>query len=61
MLKVGDTAPDVTLGWAVVFERLRASRALRIMRIIAIPLYILGIILSTLHQSGLGALFLLAK
>lgn len=43
----------------VVFERLQAEEPLRMMRRIAIPLYILGIILSTLHQSSLGALFLI--
>lgn len=43
----------------VVFERLQAEQPLRMIRRIAIPLYILGIILSTLHQSSLGALFLI--
>ncbi|MCK4304107.1 MAG: Ni/Fe-hydrogenase cytochrome b subunit [Candidatus Eisenbacteria sp.] len=43
----------------VVFEGLRAEAPLRMMRRIAIPLYIVGIILSTLHQSSLGSLFLI--
>ncbi len=43
----------------VVFEGLRFERALKVMKAVAIPLYILGIILSTLHQSSLGSLFLI--
>lgn len=44
----------------VVFEKLRAQRALKILRAITLPLVILGMCLSTLHQSSLGALFLIA-
>ena len=43
----------------VVFERLRMGRALRILRGISIPLVIAGVILSTLHQSSLGSLYLI--
>ncbi|MBD3162298.1 MAG: Ni/Fe-hydrogenase cytochrome b subunit [Candidatus Eisenbacteria bacterium] len=43
----------------VVFERFRASRALKVMRVVAVPLYILGVILSTLHQSSLGSMMLI--
>jgi Ni/Fe-hydrogenase subunit HybB-like protein len=43
----------------VVFERLRLARAMRILRGIAIPLVIVGVILSTLHQSSLGSLYLI--
>jgi Ni/Fe-hydrogenase subunit HybB-like protein len=43
----------------VVFERFRFQRALNIMKTISIPLVILGVILSTLHQSSLGSLYLI--
>ncbi len=43
----------------VVLERLHWNRALAWMRIILIPLVILGVILSTLHQSSLGSLYLI--
>ena len=43
----------------VVFEGLNAEEPLRILKRIKIPLYITGIILSTLHQSSLGSLFLI--
>lgn len=43
----------------VVFERLRLEKALRIQRAISIPLVIAGVILSTLHQSSLGSLYLI--
>lgn len=43
----------------MVFERLGWARALRIQHAIVIPLVILGVILSTLHQSSLGALYLI--
>jgi Ni/Fe-hydrogenase subunit HybB-like protein len=43
----------------VVFERLRFPRAVRILRAISIPLVIAGVILSTLHQSSLGSLYLI--
>jgi len=43
----------------VVFERLRLEKALRIQRAISIPLVIVGVLLSTLHQSSLGSLYLI--
>lgn len=43
----------------IVFERFRMEKAMRIIHGIALPLYILGIILSTLHQSSLGSLYLI--
>src|SRR5271169_5515315 len=43
----------------VVLERFHLDRALKVMRIALIPLVILGVILSTLHQSSLGSLFLI--
>jgi Ni/Fe-hydrogenase subunit HybB-like protein len=43
----------------IVFERLDLERARRIVRAISVPLVIVGVILSTLHQSSLGSLFLI--
>ena len=43
----------------VVFERFNLQRPLMIIRKITIPLVILGVVLSTLHQSSLGSLFLI--
>lgn len=43
----------------IVFERLRYEKPLRILRMISVPLFILGVILSTLHQSSLGSLYLI--
>jgi Ni/Fe-hydrogenase subunit HybB-like protein len=43
----------------VVFERLRLERARRILRAISVPIVIAGVILSTLHQSSLGSLYLI--
>ncbi len=43
----------------VVFERLRLERPRRILRGISIPLVIAGVMLSTLHQSSLGSLYLI--
>jgi len=43
----------------LLFERLKMQAALRFIRKLTIPLVITGIVLSTLHQSSLGALFLL--
>ena len=43
----------------IVFERLRMGRALRILHAVGIPIVILGVILSTLHQSSLGTLYLI--
>ena len=44
----------------VVFEKFKIQWALKIMRAITIPLVILGMCLSTLHQSSLGTLFVIA-
>jgi Ni/Fe-hydrogenase subunit HybB-like protein len=43
----------------VIFERLRMERPLKILHAISIPLVIAGVILSTLHQSSLGSLYLI--
>ncbi len=43
----------------IVLERLKLRKALKVMRTILIPLVILGVILSTLHQSSLGTLYLI--
>jgi Ni/Fe-hydrogenase subunit HybB-like protein len=43
----------------LVFEKLRMERPLRIIHFIQIPLVIAGVILSTLHQSSLGSLYLI--
>ena len=43
----------------VVFERLRMQKALKLLQTITIPLVIAGVLLSTLHQSSLGSLFLI--
>lgn len=43
----------------IVLERFHLVRALQVMRISLIPLVILGVILSTLHQSSLGSLYLI--
>ncbi len=43
----------------MVFERLRLHRPLRILHALTVPLVILGVILSTLHQSSLGSLYLI--
>ena len=43
----------------IVFERLRLQRALRFMRRILIIFIIAGVILSTVHQSSLGSLFVM--
>jgi len=42
-----------------VFERLRMQKALKNLQAITVPLVILGVLLSTLHQSSLGSLFLI--
>lgn len=44
-----------------LFERLRWRRLLGLFRLVLIPLVMTGIILSTLHQSSLGGLYLIAK
>ena len=43
-----------------LFERLRWKRVWRITHAITLPLVILGILLSTMHQSSLGSLWLIA-
>jgi Ni/Fe-hydrogenase subunit HybB-like protein len=43
----------------IVFERLRMERPLRILHAVGIPIVIVGVILSTLHQSSLGTLYLI--
>jgi len=43
----------------MVFEKLGWERAVRIQHAITLPLVILGVILSTLHQSSLGSLYLI--
>lgn len=43
----------------VVFERFHWQKALQRVRAVSIPLVILGVILSTLHQSSLGSLYLI--
>jgi Ni/Fe-hydrogenase subunit HybB-like protein len=43
----------------VVFERFNLQRPLKIIHAITIPLVVLGVLLSTLHQSSLGSLFLI--
>jgi Ni/Fe-hydrogenase subunit HybB-like protein len=42
----------------VIFERLNLQWPLKIVRAITLPLVVVGVILSTLHQSSLGSLFL---
>jgi Ni/Fe-hydrogenase subunit HybB-like protein len=43
----------------IVFEKFRLEKPLKIIKSITIPLVILGVVLSTLHQSSLGSLFLI--
>jgi Ni/Fe-hydrogenase subunit HybB-like protein len=43
----------------IVFERLQMEKPLRILHAVGIPIVILGVILSTLHQSSLGTLYLI--
>ncbi len=43
-----------------IFERFNLQWPLKVMRAITIPLVIVGMCLSTLHQSSLGSLFLIA-
>lgn len=42
-----------------VFERFKLHTPLKVMRAISVPLMIVGVILSTLHQSSLGTLYLI--
>jgi Ni/Fe-hydrogenase subunit HybB-like protein len=43
----------------IVLERFNLEKPLKVVRAILIPLVILGVILSTLHQSSLGTLYLI--
>lgn len=43
----------------VVLERFRLHKALKVMKALTVPLIILGILLSMLHQSSLGSLYLI--
>jgi len=43
----------------VVFKRFRMEKPLRLIESLTIPLVIAGVLLSTLHQSSLGSLFLI--
>lgn len=43
----------------MVFERFRLERAQKVLKAIMLPIIIAGIILSTLHQSSLGTMFLI--
>ena len=44
---------------AIIFERLKLQKLLRVQHVILIPLVIAGVLLSTLHQSSLGSLYLI--
>jgi Ni/Fe-hydrogenase subunit HybB-like protein len=44
---------------SIVFERLGLERLRRVMKAVSTPLVITGVVLSTLHQSSLGSLFLI--
>jgi Ni/Fe-hydrogenase subunit HybB-like protein len=43
----------------IVLERFKLKNALKVIRAVLIPLVICGVILSTLHQSSLGTLYLI--
>ncbi len=43
----------------VVLEKFRLTNAIKLLKKISIPLIILGVLLSTLHQSSLGSLYLI--
>lgn len=43
----------------VIFERLRWEKPLKFIKSLLVPLVIMGVILSTLHQSSLGSLYLI--
>lgn len=43
----------------VVLERFRLTKPLKIIKAVTIPLVIAGVLLSTLHQSSLGSLYLI--
>jgi Ni/Fe-hydrogenase subunit HybB-like protein len=42
----------------VVFERMSWKRLLKVQKLLSVPLVILGVTLSTLHQSSLGTMYL---
>lgn len=44
---------------SVIFERLQLTKLLRLQKMLIIPLVIAGVMLSTLHQSSLGSLYLI--
>jgi c(7)-type cytochrome triheme protein len=44
----------------LVFERLGWKRPLRVIRAVYVPLVIVGVLLSTMHQSSLGTLYVIA-
>lgn len=46
-------------GSGMVFEKLGWNRMVTIQRVITLPIVAIGVILSTLHQSSLGSLFLI--
>jgi Ni/Fe-hydrogenase subunit HybB-like protein len=43
----------------MVFEKLRWGRAARVQKAITVPLVVAGVVLSTLHQSSLGTVYLI--
>jgi Ni/Fe-hydrogenase subunit HybB-like protein len=43
----------------IVFERLGWQRAMKIQKTVSVPLVIVGVLLSTLHQSSLGTMYLI--
>jgi len=43
----------------MIFERLKMTRAYRFVNSIMVPIVLFGVLLSTLHQSSLGAVYLL--
>ncbi len=43
----------------VVLEKFKLTRTLKILKRLSIPIVILGVLLSTLHQSSLGSLYLI--
>ena len=66
-------SPMFVVGWCVmlyttvmalefaptVFEKLRMERPMKILRAISAPLVILGVVVSTIHQSALGTFYVL--
>ncbi|MGC8654313.1 MAG: NrfD/PsrC family molybdoenzyme membrane anchor subunit, partial [Candidatus Kryptoniota bacterium] len=43
----------------IVFERFRLTKAQRIIHAVTVPLVVVGVMLSSLHQSSLGSLYLI--